>query len=172
MNATNRTYNGTRHAEFVAINEVLTTLEPSNTPREGKRRKFSPSVLKECILYVTVEPCIMCASLLRQFGIKKVYYGASNEKFGGTGGVLNIHIANGKILGDGNLDQENDEKINRAGVADGDYEVSGGWLRDEAIVMLRRFYVQENERAPEPRTKGTRVLKLEVEPLDEKKVSG
>jgi tRNA-specific adenosine deaminase 2 len=26
------------------------------------------------------------------------------------------------------------------------YEVSGGWLREEAIVMLRRFYVQENEK--------------------------
>jgi hypothetical protein len=27
-----------------------------------------------------------------------------------------------------------------------DYEVSGGWLREEAIVLLRRFYVQENDR--------------------------
>lgn len=99
----------------------------------------------------------MCASLLRQFGIKKVYYGASNEKFGGTGGVLNIHKANGKITG------SDEEDV----FVEGDYEVSGGWLREEAIVMLRRFYVQENERAPEPRTKGGRVLKLEVEPLRE-----
>lgn len=29
---------------------------------------------------------------------------------------------------------------------EGDYEVSGGWLREEAILMLRRFYVQENGR--------------------------
>jgi len=27
-----------------------------------------------------------------------------------------------------------------------DYEVSGGWLREEAILLLRRFYVQSNER--------------------------
>jgi tRNA-specific adenosine deaminase 2 len=54
---------------------------------------------------------------------------------------------------------------------EGDYEVSGGWLREEAIVMLRRFYVQENGRAPEPRGKKERVLKLEVEPVgDGKKV--
>jgi tRNA-specific adenosine deaminase 2 len=51
------------------------------------------------------------------------------------------------------------------GGEEGDYEVSGGWLREEAIVLLRRFYVQENERAPEPRSKSDRVLKLEVEPL-------
>jgi tRNA-specific adenosine deaminase 2 len=150
-------------------------MEQSSTSGEEMQRKFSPSVLRECILYVTVEPCIMCASLLRQFGIKKVFYGASNEKFGGTGGVLNVHIANGKILEDCKRNEEDDEKKRRAGAVEGDYEVSGGWLRDEAIVMLRRFYVQENERAPEPRTKGTRVLKLEVDPLDpldEKKASG
>ena len=35
--------------------------------------------------------------------------------------------------------------------------------------MLRRFYVQENGRAPEPRGKKERVLKLEVEPLVEGK---
>ena len=75
----------------------------------------------------------MCASLLRQFGIKKVFFGASNEKFGGTGGVLDIHYRNGRVGGEG----EGEE---------GDYEVSGGWLREEAIVMLRRFYVQENNR--------------------------
>jgi tRNA-specific adenosine deaminase 2 len=160
MNATNRTYNGTRHAEFIAINEVLTTYQDiSSTISDTTERelKYTPSILRESVLYVTVEPCIMCASLLRQFGIKKVFYGASNEKFGGTGGVLNVHVGNGKVP------KDDEEYVKMAD----DYEVSGGWLREEAIVMLRRFYVQENERAPEPRTKGGRVLKLEVEPLIE-----
>jgi tRNA-specific adenosine deaminase 2 len=134
MNATNRTYNGTRHAEFIAINDILT--QTISTPSEPKEKIFNPEVLNECDLYVTVEPCIMCASLLRQFGIRKVYFGASNEKFGGTGGVLNIHTANGK-LSDGTPG---------LGWEEGDYEVSGGWLREEAIVLLRRFYVQENGR--------------------------
>ena len=125
MNATNRTRNGTMHAEFIAINEILTSCPPNSTS------KFGPEILKECTLYVTVEPCIMCASLLRQFGIKRVFYGAGNEKFGGTGGVLNVHLGNGRDGG---------------GKGEGDYEVFGGWLREEAIVMLRRFYVQENER--------------------------
>ena len=48
-------------------------------------------ILREAVLYVTVEPCIMCASALRQYGIRAVYYGCDNEHFGGTGGVLSIH---------------------------------------------------------------------------------
>jgi tRNA-specific adenosine deaminase 2 len=148
MNATNRTYNGTRHAEFMAINDILSPLSSSSsastTPREGDKmwkKKYQPEVLKECDLYVTIEPCIMCASLLRQFGIRKVYYGASNEKFGGTGGVLNIHRNNGASeKRDGEGGEGGEER------SENDYEVSGGWLKEEAIVLLRRFYVQENGR--------------------------
>lgn len=131
MNATNRTFNGTRHAEFEAVSEMFSLNQ--KTRDQPKAMKYNPEILKECDLYVTVEPCIMCASMLRQFGIGKVYFGASNDKFGGTGGVLNIHRANGK-LGAG------------VGLEEGDYEISGGWLREEAIVMLRKFYVQENGR--------------------------
>lgn len=77
MNDTNRSLNGTRHAEFVAISQIL-AIHP-------------PSILRETDLYVTVEPCVMCASALRQFGIRAVYFGCWNDRFGGTGGVLNIH---------------------------------------------------------------------------------
>lgn len=68
---------GTRHAEFVAIEQLL--------------RTHPPSVLRHSDLYVTVEPCIMCASALRQYGIRAVYYGCANDRFGGTGGVLTVH---------------------------------------------------------------------------------
>lgn len=68
---------GTRHAEFIAINNVLEC--------------YPPSVFNETDVYVTVEPCIMCASALRQYEIRAVYYGCSNDRFGGTGGVLSIH---------------------------------------------------------------------------------
>lgn len=67
---------GTRHAEFVAISQILA--------------KYPPSIFKATDLYVTVEPCIMCASALRQYGIRAVYFGCYNERFGGTGGVLTI----------------------------------------------------------------------------------
>jgi tRNA-specific adenosine deaminase 2 len=189
MNATNRTYNGTRHAEFIAIDDILSRRDENRVPLH------SPEILTECDLYVTVEPCIMCASLLRQLGVRKVYFGAGNEKFGGTGGVLNIHRANGRRLPEsGEMADANREMWEK-----GDYEVSGGWLREEAIVMLRRFYVQENGRgefaisfgvclvgvmnslgicytdgylAPEPRSKRERILKLEVEPIVEGKRTG
>ena len=49
------------------------------------------SIFRETDLYVTVEPCIMCAAALRQYQIRAVYYGCSNDRFGGTGGVLSIH---------------------------------------------------------------------------------
>lgn len=177
MNATNATYNGTRHAEFIAIDDILYGRDD-----EGKEKGYGPEVLKECDLYVTVEPCIMCASLLRQFGVRKVFFGASNEKFGGTGGVFNVQRGNGAdfdvsetegvdVLKTGNLveggdrngDREREDRRRKR--HEDDYEVSGGWLREEAIVVLRRFYVQENGRAPEPRGKKERVLKLEVEPV-------
>jgi tRNA-specific adenosine deaminase 2 len=71
MNETNRTLNG------VAIAGILS--------------KHPIKILNEIDLYVTVEPCVMCASMLRQYGIRAVYFGCWNERFGGTGGVLNIH---------------------------------------------------------------------------------
>jgi tRNA-specific adenosine deaminase 2 len=137
MNATNRSYNGTRHAEFIAINDILSRRDEQGVPAYG------PEILAECDLYVTVEPCIMCASLLRQFGIRKVYFGAQNEKFGGTGGVLDIHRGDGRSL---KREDGVEVEANQENMKNGDYEVSGGWLREEAIVMLRMFYVQENER--------------------------
>jgi tRNA-specific adenosine deaminase 2 len=148
MNATNRTLNGTRHAEFVAIASILSSralphappsstspIPSSSSPPDATpalalpQKRYSAAILPECDLYVTVEPCIMCASLLRQYHIRKVYYGASNERFGGTGGVLSIH--------------EGEEGV---GGPEKGFEVSGGWLREEAIMLLRRFYVQENGR--------------------------
>ncbi|RKF75053.1 tRNA-specific adenosine deaminase subunit TAD2 [Golovinomyces cichoracearum] len=162
MNGTNQSFNGTRHAEFVALNNYISRngfhiidsgVEESNrtsgvgddsSSTQRRIREDSLGILTNCTLYVTVEPCIMCASLLRQVGIRRVFFGAWNEKFGGTGGVLDVH----KIAG--SLKDSSSQK--------GDYEVSGGWLREEAILLLRRFYLQENERAPEPRDKGKRIF--------------
>lgn len=130
MNDTNRSLCGTRHAEFVAIERILQT--------------HPPSVFRSTDLYVTVEPCIMCAAALRQLRVRTVYYGCRNERFGGCGGVLRVH------------DDEGD-----GGPA---LECVGGIFRAEAIMLLRRFYVQENERAPQPIAKKTRELKTEILP--------
>jgi len=72
------------HAELDALSQLLPEMAsmPANVT-------FQP--LADVILYVTVEPCLMCASALRQVGIRKVLYGCSNDRFGGCGGVLEIH---------------------------------------------------------------------------------
>ena len=101
----------TRHAEFVALCEIMS--------------RHHPSILHTTDLYVTVEPCVMCASALRQFGIRSVYFGCLNDRFGGTGGVMTVHMDEG---------------------VDPPYPVYGGLFREEAIMLLRRFYVQENDK--------------------------
>ena len=58
----------TAHAEIQAITAAAATLG-------GK-------YLKDCTLYVTLEPCIMCAGALGWSQISKVVYGASDEKRG------------------------------------------------------------------------------------------
>ncbi|QKX54935.1 uncharacterized protein TRUGW13939_02025 [Talaromyces rugulosus] len=126
MNDTNRSMNGTRHAEFLAIAEALQT--------------YPKSVFAQVDLYVTVEPCVMCASLLRQYNIRQVYFGCANDRFGGNGSVLSLH---------------SDPGIDRP------YPATGGLFPNEAIMLLRRFYVQENTNAPNPRQKSNRELKME-----------
>ena len=46
--------------------------------------------LVNCELYVTVEPCIMCAGAIIQSRISKVIYGASDLKGGAFGGSINV----------------------------------------------------------------------------------
>ncbi|KAJ3331359.1 tRNA(adenine34) deaminase [Kappamyces sp. JEL0680] len=70
-NRTNEELNATLHAELVAMK----SMEDIHQTRDLE-------------LYVTVEPCLMCAAALRQVGIKHVYYGAANDKFGGCGSVF------------------------------------------------------------------------------------
>ncbi len=66
----------TAHAEMQAITAAASTLG-------GK-------YLKECTLYVTVEPCVMCAGALAWSQIGRVVYGAEDEKRGYTtvGGAI------------------------------------------------------------------------------------
>ncbi|PCH41550.1 cytidine deaminase-like protein [Wolfiporia cocos MD-104 SS10] len=134
-NRTNELRNATRHAELEAIDEILAnkTLTPS----------IIPYALSDTTLYVTVEPCIMCASALRQMGIKEVFYGCENDRFGGCGSVLGVN----SIL---------PHPKHPA------YKATGGYLREEAIMILRRFYITENVNAPAPKSKANRVLKTEI----------
>lgn len=126
----------TLHAEFEAIDHIL---------------PFHPAPLSDVTLYVTVEPCVMCASALRQIGIGKVFYGCGNERFGGCGGVMGV----------------NDESVDRLCPTRGrqaemialnspvidpykPFQAWGGYYRDEAIMLLRRFYLSENSNGEPP----------------------
>lgn len=73
--------NGTRHAELEAIDRML--------GRDG----WTAAQIGECTVFVTVEPCIMCASALRQLGVAGVVYGCGNDKFGGCGAFAHFHCA-------------------------------------------------------------------------------
>lgn len=125
---------GTAHAEFMAIN----TLPPMD---------FS-----DCELYVTVEPCIMCGSALRQMRFKKVYFGCWNDKFGGCGGVVNIHeewvswlSVEGVSFYFGGRGLTRVLLVaNRPSSEDPPLPVEGGHFKTEAVLLLRKFYLKEN----------------------------
>jgi tRNA-specific adenosine deaminase 2 len=131
MNDTNRSLCGHRHAEFLGIESIL--------------KEYPQTVFEETDLYVTVEPCVMCASALRQLKIQAVYFGCANDRFGGCGSVYSINT---------------DDAVERP------YRAYPGFYREEAIMLLRRFYIQENEKAPKAKTKKSRELKHEFLPLD------
>ncbi|KAJ0091267.1 hypothetical protein Patl1_14155 [Pistacia atlantica] len=87
-NRTTETRNASRHAEMEAIDILLDQWQKQGLSQLKVAEKFS-----RCCLYVTCEPCIMCASALSILGIKEVYYGCANEKFGGCGSILSLHLS-------------------------------------------------------------------------------
>lgn len=50
--------------------------------------------LEDCALYVTLEPCPMCAGAILNARIPRVYYGARDEVMGACGGVTNLFMEN------------------------------------------------------------------------------
>ena len=93
------------HAEIIAINEASKYI--------GDWR------LEECEMYITLEPCPMCAGAIVQARIPKVIFGARNAKAGCAGSVLNL------------LQQE---KLNHR------VEVIEGILAEESSKMLKDFF--------------------------------
>lgn len=53
--------------------------------------------LDDCIIYVTMEPCMMCCGAIEQSRIKKIVYSVKNKNFGFTSNLKNIEIVD-KIL--------------------------------------------------------------------------
>ncbi|CCF58320.1 hypothetical protein KAFR_0E01660 [Kazachstania africana CBS 2517] len=137
LNDTNNSLSGIAHAEFIGIDQIKAKF--------GVDRLLD--VFKDLVLYVTVEPCIMCASALKQLGIQKVIFGCGNERFGGNGTILSIN--------------KDDSTRSPSGLV---YESFPGIFRKEAVMLLRYFYVKENDHAPTPRNKSDRNLDTETFP--------
>ena len=64
------------HAEIIAIQKAS--------------KKLNDWRLEECTLYVTLEPCQMCAGAIVQARVKEVVIGAMNPKAGCAGSILNL----------------------------------------------------------------------------------
>ena len=102
-NTTESDHDTTAHAEMNAIREASKYLGDTL----GWRR------LTGCDMYVTMEPCSMCAGALVWSRIENLYIGVKDPKAGGCGSVLNIiqeekfnHHVNLIELGDGPLKDE------------------------------------------------------------------
>ena len=79
-NQVERLKDPTAHAEMIAITQASNALS----------RKW----LQGCTMYVTLEPCSMCAGALVLSRISKVVFGACDSKTGACGSVFSLHQAN------------------------------------------------------------------------------
>ena len=93
------------HAEFEAMLEAA--------------RELDAWRLSDCTVYVTLEPCIMCAGLMHQARIRRCVYGAPDPKAGALGTLYQIHA---------------DTRLNHT------FEVTAGVLEDESVALLKSFF--------------------------------
>lgn len=93
------------HAEFIAIREAAAKLERWR--------------LSDCTVYVTLEPCPMCAGLMHQARIARCAYAATDPKAGALGTLYDL---------------SNDERLNHR------FEVTKGVHAEESAAMLKEFF--------------------------------
>ncbi len=100
-----RDNNAVCHAEIVAINSAC--------------KKLGNWWLEDCEMYVTLEPCPMCAGAMINSRIKSVYFGAYDEKSGACGSKVNLM---------------------QSGLFNHDIVVEGGFLKEECASLLSNFF--------------------------------
>lgn len=94
----------TLHAEMIALRQAC--------------RRLSSWRLEDCDIYVTLEPCIMCAGALIQARIRALYFGACDPKTGACGSLVDLFAL------------RHNHTI----------EVQGGILADESTRLLQDFF--------------------------------
>ena len=104
-NRRNTDHTSLAHAEMMAIRKAC--------------RKIGDWRLEECTLYVTLEPCQMCAGAIVQSRVKRVVIGAMNKKAGCAGSIFNL--------------LEEDRFNHKA-------EVVRGGLENECAEMMSEFF--------------------------------
>ena len=88
----------TAHAEILAIKMA----------QEGLRRWR----LEDCDMYVTLEPCPMCASAIIQSRIKNLYFGSYDTKYGALGSALDLRkVHNSRLNVFGGIFEQDCDKI-------------------------------------------------------------
>ena len=111
MNLIEKSKNPTRHAEICAIEQA--------TQRLGC--KF----LCDCQMYVTLEPCPMCAGAVINSRITELYYGTADYRTGACGGVINLFYEG-------------------FGFAP---KITGGIMKDKCADILTAFFKQMREKS-------------------------
>lgn len=102
------------HAEFLALKQAAKELDAWR--------------LTGCTVYVTLEPCIMCAGLMHQARIDRCVYGAPDPKAGALGTLYEIN---------------NDARLNHS------FTVVSGVLGDECAELLRSFFASKRKKRTE-----------------------
>ena len=100
----------TAHAELLAIEEACRI-------RQSWR-------LNDCHLYVTLEPCLMCAGAIYQARVKQVFFGAYDPKGGALGSLFQLNA---------------DQRLNHR------YPVIGGVMQEECSAQLRSFFAKRRQ---------------------------
>lgn len=96
--------------------------------------------LIDCTLYVTLEPCSMCAGMLVHSRVKRLVYGASDYKTGAAGSIMDLVCH---------------PKLNHQ------LEVSSGVLGEECAAMLSAFF--KRRRVQQKQLKQQALLQVDVE---------